>query len=125
MTNHVDSIENIQVVINNVKRDAVRVKVDGHVIEAVELDMADQWDFMELAGAQLENHAWVNTALIAASVVSIDGVPQLAAAKTRDQIRQVLRKIGVNGVDALHMAFNVPESKQAESVDVNTSAMGN
>ena len=104
--------------INNISRAVVRVTVDGHVIEAVELDMADQWDFMEMAGAQLDNQAWVNTALLAASVISIDGVPQPFGAKTRDGIRQILRKIGAPGLDALHAAFRVDEDES----DQNTVA---
>ena len=112
--------------INGVVRAAVRIEVDGHVIEAVELDMADQWDFMEMAGPQIDNDAWVNTALLASAVISIDGLPQPAAAKTRDGIRQILRKIGARGVDALHVAFSeAPAASDASRQRQEASASGN
>jgi hypothetical protein len=112
--------------INGVVREAVRVEIDGHVIEAVELDMADQWDFMEMAGPQIDNDAWVNTALLASAVISIDGLPQPAAAKTRDGIRQILRKIGARGVDALHAAFSEERSESGGPRERReASAVGN
>ena len=110
--------------INGVPRESIRVGVDGHVIEAVELDMADQWDFMEMAGAQIDNDAWVNTALLASAVISIDGVPQPTGVKTRDGIRQILRKLGVRGIDALHAAFS-EDTKKPESEIEKAEASGN
>ena len=109
--------------INSEKREAVRVKTLRHVIEAVELDMAEQWDFLEIAGSNIENEAWVNVALLAASVVSIDGVPVPAGPKTRDGLRHVLKKIGEDGVEALQFAFrDVPGDDAARA---EASAAGN
>ena len=80
--------------------------------------MADQWDFLEMAGGQIDNNAWINTGLLAASVISIDGIPQPLNVKSREHIRQILRRIGPRGLDALHVAFNLPAS------DVEASANG-
>jgi hypothetical protein len=113
--------------INRVERDCVKITTSALVIDAVELDMADQWDFMELAGPQLDNEAWVNTALLAASVIAIDGMPVPSGPKSREGIRQVLRKLGPVGLDALQAAFAEPADDRAERrrVDEEATAAGN
>ncbi len=98
-------VEKTNFVINNVARSGVRVGVGNLIIEAVDLDIADQWDFMELAGSQIDNQAWVNVALLAASVISINGTPQPSALKTRETIRSILRRLGSEGLEALRVAF--------------------
>lgn len=103
--------------INGVMRDTLTLRCGTRTIEAVELDMADQWDFMEIAGSSLDNEPWVSTALLACSVLSVDGVPQPTGVKSRDAIRAVLRKIGGEGIDALGDAF---ESRQRSSTDVTS-----
>ena len=70
--------------------------------------MADQWDFLEIAGRQLDNEPWVNTALLACSVIGIDGLPLPSGVKSRDEIRRILRKLGEDGLDALQVAFEKP-----------------
>ena len=95
--------------LNGERREIVRIDVAGQVIEAVRLDMAEQWDFMEIAGHQIDNEVWVNTALLASSVISIDGVPEPMSGRTREQLRRVLKKIGEAGIDALSIAFDDPE----------------
>ena len=95
-------------VINGQTRDVLRIAFDGRVIEAMELDVADQWDFLEIAGRQLDNEPWVNTALLACSVISIDGLPLMGGVKSRDEIRKVLRKLGQDGLDALQIALDKP-----------------
>ena len=98
-------VEKTNFIINNVAKSGVRIGVGSLIIEAVELDIADQWDFMELAGSQIDNQAWVNVALLAASVISINGIPQPSALKTRETIRSILRRLGSEGLEALRVAF--------------------
>ena len=100
------AIERLTREINGERRDVVRVVFAGRSVEAVKLDMAEQWDFMEVAGAAIDNEAWVNTALIAASVISIDGVPEPSGAKSREHMRRILKRIGEAGVEALAVAFD-------------------
>ncbi len=109
--------------INSEQREVVRILFDGRVIEAVELDMAEQWDFMEIAGHQLDNQPWVSTALLACSVIGIDGLPIPGGVKSRDDIRRVLRKLGEDGLDALQVAFEVPPVEA--SIEESETALGN
>ena len=106
--------------LNGTSREVARVHFGGRVVEAVTLDMADQWDFMEIAGRQLDNEAWVNTALLAWSVIAIDGVPIPAGAKSRDDIRRILRKLEEEGVEALQRAFGA-----APAPAISEDAVGN
>ena len=99
-------VERLEREINGERREVLRVTASGRVIDAVRLDMAEQWDFMEIAGTAIDNPAWVNTALLAASVISIDGVPEPGGARTREHLRRVLKKIGEAGVDALCVALD-------------------
>ncbi len=112
-------VEKTDFIINNVSKSGVRVGVGSLIIEAIELDMADQWDFMELAGSQIDNQAWVNVALLAASVISINGTPQPSALKTRETIRSILRKLGPEGLEALQVAFgeDPADIKEHEMLD--------
>lgn len=109
--------------INAESREVIRILFSGRVIEAMELDMADQWDFMEIAGRQLDNEPWVNTALLACSVIAIDGLPVPSGIKSRDEIRRILRKLGEDGLDALQLAFEVPQPKL--SIEESETALGN
>ena len=109
--------------INGDQREVLRITFNGRVVEAVELDMADQWDFMEIAGRQLDNEPWANTALLACSVTAIDGVPVPRGVKTRDEIRRILRKLGEDGVDAVQIALE-PREPPSEIAE-DEAAMGN
>ncbi len=122
-----DGVARVSREMNGETREVVRVTFGGRTIEAISLDMAEQWDFMEVAGSQIDNPAWVNTALLAASVISIDGVPEPAGAKGRDALRKILKKIGETGLDALHHAFDAPEAAAtaSASADAVRVAAGN
>ena len=109
--------------INGEQREVLRIIFSGRLIEAIELDMADQWDFMEIAGRQLDNQPWVNTALLACSVIGIDGLPVPGGIKSRDEIRRILRKLGEDGLDALQAAFEVPVDPL--SIEESETALGN
>ncbi len=109
--------------INAEQREVMRITFNGRVIEAMEFDMADQWDFMEIAGRQLDNEPWVNTAILACSVIGIDGLPVPRGIKSRDEIRRILRKLGEDGLDALQVAFEAPSAKP--SIDESETALGN
>ena len=110
-------------VINGHTREIFCITFDGRAIEAIELDMADQWDFLEIAGRQLDNEPWVNTALLACSVISIDGLPLPSGVRSRDEIRRVLRKLGEDGLNALQMAFE--ESSAPPTIGHEETAAGN
>lgn len=118
-------IERCVRVINGDGRDIVRLVWDGRVVEAMHLDMADQWDFMEIAGGQIDNEAWVGTALLACSVISIDGVPLPSGVKSRDEIRRILRKLGEVGLDALQEAFEGDAAAPAKTASDIAAAAGN
>ncbi len=109
--------------INGEAREVLRITFAGRVIEAMELDMADQWDFMEIAGRQLDNQPWVNTALLACSVIAIDGLPMPSGIKSRDEIRRILRRVGEDGLDALQAAFELPTATATD--EESEPALGN
>lgn len=109
--------------INGEPREVLRIVFSGRVIEAIELDMADQWDFMEIAGRQLDNEPWVNTALLACSVIGIDGLPMPSGIKSRDEIRRILRRLGEDGLDALQVAFEVASASVL--LEESETALGN
>ncbi len=114
----------IKLTINGEHRDGYRIRTISHTFEAIELDMAEQWDFLELAGKQIDNEAWVNVAILAAAVISIDGVPIPAGTRTRETLRQVLRKIGEEGLTGLQTAFqDLPEAEGQTALE--ESAAGN
>ncbi len=94
-------------------------------IEGVRLDMAEQWDFMEIAGSAIDNQAWVNTALLAASVISINGVPEPSGAKSREHLRRILKRIGEEGLDALSAAFETEEQNHESERRAGEQAAGN
>jgi hypothetical protein len=110
--------------INGDEREVLRIAFNGRVVEAVELDMADQWDFMELAGRQIDNDPWVSTALLACSVIAIDGLPCPRGVRSRDDVRRILRKLGEDGVDAVQAALETSPRDQASSAEAE-GAVGN
>ena len=67
----------------------------------------------------------MNTALLAASVISIGGVPEPAGAKSREQLRRVLKKIGEAGLDALSAAFAGDDRDEAVEDRETEQAAGN
>ena len=120
------TVERLEREINGERRGVLRVTTPkGLVIEGIRLDMAEQWDFMEIAGASIDNQAWVNTALLAASVISINGVPEPSGAKSRDHLRRVLKKIGEDGLDALSAAFETDDPEAEVERRAMEQAAGN
>ena len=120
------SVERLERDINGERREVLRVATPaGLVIDSVRLDMAEQWDFMEIAGASIDNQAWVNTALLAASVISINGVPEPSGAKSREHLRRILKKIGEDGLDALSAAFQAEEQDPESERRAVEQASGN
>ena len=119
-------VERLEREINGERREVRRVTTPaGMAIEGVRLDMAEQWDFMEIAGPSIDNQAWVNTALLAASVISINGVPEPSGAKSRDHLRRILKKIGEDGLDALSAAFETEERDPEVERCAEEQAAGN
>lgn len=69
------------------------------------LDLTDQWDLAELAGAD-PSPRWMGMTLIAASLWSVDdmAIPK-AKVLTRDVLRDRLRRLGSDGMNAIAAAL--------------------
>ncbi len=65
-----------------------------------EMDVVEQLDLYELAGANSTNPAWLGTAMMVASVRAINDVP-LPFPSNPLNLRAGLRRIGREGMDAL------------------------
>jgi hypothetical protein len=87
------------------------------------LDLVDQWDITELAGVN-PSPRWLGMTLMAASVTNIDGIPvRPVITLTRDVLRERLKKIGSDGMNAIAAAL---EAETADAVEaVNTDAAKN
>jgi hypothetical protein len=72
-------------------------------LEARRLTMGDQFDLAEAMPGDA-NRLWTSMALVAASIVSIDGVP-VPPGKTKRDLRNILDKLGEDGVAAANAAL--------------------
>ena len=72
----------------------------GRSITIKELDITDQFDLIEAAGALSENKAWFGLAALVFSVTSIDGQPMPKPTRKEDFRRNsaTLKTEGVNAV---------------------------
>ena len=86
-----------------------------------QLDLADQWDIAELAGAD-PSPRWMGMTLIAASVMDIDGFPVRPIEQIdRKELRSRLKKIGADGMNAISAAL---EKKMRDTPPASSSADG-
>lgn len=109
--------------INGRKVKLLRIQTEaGRHIEAKKLDMADQWDVMELVGSGDPGRGWIAIALVAASVVSIDGRPVDPGDLSREGLRVVLRNLAEDGLDAVREALS---SGEILSEDAHKAQVGN
>lgn len=81
------------------------VDADGRKIKLRVMDPADMLDLSEAAGELSTNAGWMQRAMVAASLVEIDGVP-VPMPSTKEEVRALSRKIGnVGFVAAARVLF--------------------
>jgi len=88
----------------------------GKKLELRELDPGDMLDLIEVAGSAMQSAsagAWMGYAQMICSVDAIDGAP-VEMPETKEQVKQVARRIGNDGIIALQAVF-YPPKKQGES----------
>ena len=74
-------------------------------IEFRDLGLVDQWDLAEIAPGD-SSHEWRSMSLVAMGVVAINGVPvMLSQPPKRSELRQILHKIGADGMNAVAEAL--------------------
>lgn len=86
----------------------------AHVVEIRKTDMADQFDLVEIASSSVDNDIWLSLAIVAMSVRSIDGVPQLSGAVSKASLRKTLKTIGPLGVRAVRRGLGELDASGAE-----------
>lgn len=80
----------------------------GRSIVARKLNALDKLRLLKAAGPILsENQAWLGVAMLAASVVEIDGIPAPMPV-TEQQIESLVAKLGDAGLDAIAGALAAP-----------------
>ena len=109
---------------------AVTVQDDkGRTLEICALDILDELDLIEAAGADLASNArWMMIATFAACVRAIDGVPSIPATNRRS-IRERVKRVGPEGLRAAVKALSpedVPEGAAAviDTLDVAKNSAG-
>lgn len=94
------------------------VDENGREIVVRKLNALDKLRLLKAAGPALsENQAWLGVAMLAASVVQIDGVPVPVPA-TEHQIEGLVGKLGDLGLDAVSEALT-------HSDGLSEAALGN
>ncbi len=76
---------------------------------------ADMLDLLEAAGNAASSEAWMRYALMICSVNAIDGRPVLMP-RSKDAVRELGRKIGNVGMDALSRA-HYPDDVAPDAAD--------
>ncbi|BBC81288.1 putative phage protein [Acetobacter orientalis] len=79
----------------------------GKKLELRELDPGDTLDLIEMAGTAMQSASagpWIGYAQMVCSVEAIDGVPVMMPS-TKEQIKQLARRIGNDGMLALQAIF--------------------
>ncbi|GBD57472.1 hypothetical protein [Gluconobacter wancherniae] len=82
---------------------------DGHKLALREIDPADMLDLIEAAGSAVNGasaSAWLGYAEMICSVCAIDNVP-VQMPVTKEEIRELGRRIGNKGILALQPIFDV------------------
>lgn len=93
---------------------------DGRCLTLREIDPADMLDLIEAAGSAVMGPSaatWLGYAEMICSVTAIDGVP-VQMPSTKDEIRELARRLGKAGVERLHPLF---QSEQDEDAVVATA----
>lgn len=92
---------------------------NGTVLSLGELDPGDLLDLIEAGGSAMAGAsagAWLNYAQMICSVRAINRVPVQMPA-TKNEIRELARKIGNEGVSALHPLFFSDDKQLDNTVD--------
>lgn len=76
---------------------------DGRRFELREANPGDMLDLIEAAGSAASSAAWMRYALMISSVSAIDGKPVMMPT-TKEAVRELGRRIGNGGMDALSHA---------------------
>ncbi|BCZ76063.1 hypothetical protein K6L44_06490 [Gluconacetobacter entanii] len=87
----------------------------GKKLELKELDPGDMLDLIEVAGTAMQSAsagAWMGYAQMICSVDAIDGAP-VEMPETKEQVKQLARRIGNDGIIALQAVFYPPQKKDA------------
>ena len=85
---------------------------DGRRFTLREVDPGDMLDLIEAAGVAASSAAWMRYALMICSVSAIDGKPVFMP-HTKDAVRELGRKIGLSGMEALSRAHYAESNQEA------------
>ncbi|MFT9361247.1 hypothetical protein [Acetobacter okinawensis] len=91
------------------------VTPSGTKLELKTLDPGDMLDLIELAGTAMQSASagpWMGYAQMVCSVTAVDGVP-VQMPETKEQIKQLARRIGNDGMIALQATFYPKADKGA------------
>lgn len=87
----------------------------GRAIIARRLNALDKLRLLKAAGPMLsENQAWLGVAMLAASVVEIDGIP-VPMPTSEKQIEALVARLGDPGLDAVATAISDHDSPSGQS----------
>lgn len=89
---------------------------DGRRFELRDANPADMLDLIEAAGSAASSAAWMRYALMICSVSAIDGKPVIMPS-TKEGVRDLGRRIGNVGMDALACAHYPEGDTAADSED--------
>ncbi|KXV20649.1 hypothetical protein [Gluconobacter japonicus] len=88
---------------------------DGRKLGLKEIDPGDMLDLIEAAGSAMSGAAagaWLGYAQMVATVTSIDGVP-VQFPSTKDEVKELARKIGNTGVVELQKMLSPEKADEA------------
>ena len=89
---------------------------DGRRFALREANPGDMLDLIEAAGAAASSAAWMRYALMICSVNGIDGKPVMMP-MTKEAVRELGRRIGNTGMEALVRVHYPEETETAEHRD--------
>ncbi len=95
------------------------VDKDGRSLGVRKLNALDKLRLLKAAGSELsENQAWLGVAMLAASVIEIDGIP-VPMPVTEQQIEILVGRLGDRGLDAV--AETLAEADRDADTNVGNS----
>lgn len=97
---------------------------DGRRFQLREANPADMLDLIEAAGSAASSAAWMRYALMICSVSAIDGKPVIMPS-TKEGVRDLGRRIGNGGMDALSRVHYPEEETDSGHEDRELQAAKN